>query len=102
MEPPVSRIVTRNVQGPPLSPEQVTLLVPIGKTDPVGGLQTTLPQPLPDPDGVAYSTTLPHCDASFTSVMSGGHVTSQVAAAIVTEAVNVLSVSNNSVVSLTT
>jgi hypothetical protein len=61
-----------------------------------------VPQPLPVPDGVPKSTTFEHADESLTSVMSAGQLTSQVAGETVTEAVKVLSVSNNSFVSLST
>ena len=95
-------MVTVNEHGPPLLPKQRTFVVPIGKTDPPGGLQTTVPQPVPLPDGVEKSYTFPHCPVSGTSVTLPWQVTSQVAGEIVTEAVNVLSVANNSAVSLET
>jgi len=95
-------MVTVNEHGPPLSPKQTTFVVPIGKTDPPGGLQTIVPQPVPDPDGVGNSTAFPHCPVSGTSVTFPGQVTSQVAGEIVTEAVKVLSVANNSAVVLST
>ncbi|HXI93426.1 MAG TPA: hypothetical protein VNO24_25730 [Blastocatellia bacterium] len=94
--------MTLNAHDAPLAPAQTTWVVPIVKTEPDAGLQATVPQPVPLPDGVVNWTTFPHCDASFTSVMSDGQVTAQVAGEIVAEAVNVLSVSNNSAVSLVT
>jgi hypothetical protein len=82
----------------------MTLVVPVGKNDPDGGVQTTVPQLLPD-ELAEKVTVAPHCPAVFVVVMSAGQVTSQVCGVvggIVTDAVNVLSVANNSFVSLVT
>ena len=95
-----SWIVTANEQGPPVSPEQKTFVVPIGKSVPDGGLHSTTPQ-LP-PEGVAKLTTAPHCPAVLVIVMSDGQLMSHVCGIIVAEAVKVLSVSNNSFVELET
>ena len=94
--------MTLNAHDAPLAPAQTTLVVPIGNNEPDAGLQATVPQPVPLPDGVVNWTTFPHCAVSFTSVMSDGQLTALVAGEIVAEAVNVLSVSNNSAVSLVT
>ena len=95
-------MVTVNEQGPPVSPKQTTFVFPIGKTESEGGLQTIVPQPVPDPAGVPKLTTFPHSPVSFVSVMFDGQLTSHVAGEIVTVAVKVLSVSNSSLVSLVT
>jgi hypothetical protein len=47
-----SRIVTANEQAAPLSPKQMTFVVPSGKTVPDGGLHSIVPQPGPEPTGV--------------------------------------------------
>ena len=63
-----------------------------------------MPQPLPD-EVAEKLTVAPHCPAVFVVVMSDGQLTSHVdveAGGIVTDAVNVLSVANNSDVSLET
>jgi|SRR6185503_17735414 hypothetical protein len=99
---PESTIVTENEHGPPVSPKQTTSVFPIGKTEFAGGLQTTVPQPVPDPVGVLKSTIFPQIAESFGSVMFGGQVTSQVSAEIVTVAVNELSVLKSSLVVLDT
>lgn len=67
-------------------------------------MHTTVPQPLPAPVAVKV-TVAEHCPAALSTVMSAGQVTTQVGVVfcgIVTEALNVLSVANNSFVSLVT
>jgi hypothetical protein len=96
----VSLIVTVKAQGPPESPEQTTLVVPIGKNAPDAGLHATVPQP--DPVGVENVTTFPQLPGSFVSVLSDGQVSSQVVDEMFTDAVDVLSVLDNSAVELET
>ena len=96
--------VTAKTQGPPVSPRQITFVVPSGKTEPDGGMQATVPHSLPAPLA-AKVTAAPHCPGAFCVTMSDGQVTSQVCgvpSGMVTEAVNVLSVANNSLVKLET
>ena len=79
----------------------MTLVVPVGKNVPDGGVQTTVPQLTPLLLDVKL-TVAPHWPAVFVAVMSLGHVTSQTGPApcgMVAEAVNVLSVANSSLVS---
>jgi len=93
-----------NEQGPPVSPEQMTLVVPNGNVEPDEGLQTIFPHPVPDPLGVKV-TTAPHCPGVFGAVMSGGQSTSQVACVCAgrsTNAVALLSSPSNSAVELET
>lgn len=102
MVAPGSSIVTMNEQGPPVSPKQTTFVLPIGNTESDGGLQTIVPQPEPEPVGVPKLTTFPHWPVSVVSVISDGQEISQVGDAIVTVALEVLSASNSSSVSLVT
>jgi hypothetical protein len=95
-------IVTVNAQGPPFSPKQTTLVVPIGKKESGGGLQAIVPHADDDDAGTSKCTTLPHWLVSSTSVMSVGQSISQFDGETVTVAVNVLSTSNSSLVSLVT
>jgi len=48
-----SSTVTVKLQGEPVLPKQITLLVPTGRNEPDGGLQVNVPQLLPDGEGVA-------------------------------------------------
>ena len=63
---PVDDTVTVNPQVSPVAAVQVTVVLPTGKAEPEGGLQTTPPPPselepqLPDVVGVAKVTTALH------------------------------------------
>ena len=72
----VSLTVAVNEQLVPDVVLQVTVVVPTGKNDPEGGVQTTVPQLLPA-TGAAYVTTVPHCPVVFEVVMFAGHVITQ-------------------------
>lgn len=52
----VSLTVTVKLQLAPLSPVQLTTVIPIGNTEPDAGVQTTSPHKLPVVEGAAYVT----------------------------------------------
>ena len=56
----VSSTVTVKVQAGPAAVVQVTVVMPTGKNEPEGGLQTTVPQDPPVVVGAGYVTTAPH------------------------------------------
>ena len=65
--------VTEKLQLPPAVAVQVTVVVPIGKNDPDGGEQLTVPH-VPLVVGAGYVTIAPHCPGPFGCVISAGHV----------------------------
>jgi hypothetical protein len=69
----VSATVTVKLQLGPELVEQTTLVVPIGKNEPGGGVVVTSPHD-PVVVGAEKFTTAPHCPVLFATVIFAGHV----------------------------
>jgi len=67
-----SLTVTTKLQGAPVLPKQMTLLVPTGKTEPDPGLQVNAPQLSPEAPAIGKVTRLPHCPAGLATVTLDG------------------------------
>jgi hypothetical protein len=74
LDVPVKLTVTAKLQVSPLCAVQVTVVLPIGKVEPDGGLQTTAPQ-LPGGVGTKYVTMALH--PAVSTGTTDGHVSVQ-------------------------
>ena len=79
--------VTVNAHIGPAPVVQVTVVGPVGKNEPEGGLQVTAPH-APVVVGAGYVVAAPHRPGSFGRDTFAGHEIVQAAAATVTQAEN--------------
>jgi hypothetical protein len=85
----VSFTVTVKEQLTPAVAVHVTVVVPFGNAEPLGGVQVMVPQ-LPVVIGAAYATTAVHAPGSVEAVTFAGHVIEQGVTDTVKEQVAVL------------